>query len=47
LELARAGCRVVIDGRNPEVLDKTAAEIRAETGGAELIDGRWRLSGVL
>jgi 3-oxoacyl-[acyl-carrier protein] reductase len=32
MELARAGCRVVINGRNAAVLDKTAAEIRSETG---------------
>jgi 3-oxoacyl-[acyl-carrier protein] reductase len=31
-ELARAGCTVVVNGRNAEALDRTAAEIRAETG---------------
>ena len=36
MELARAGCRVVINGRRAEALDRTAAEIRAETG-AEVI----------
>ena len=35
-ELARAGCRVVINGRDAAVLEQTAAEIRAETG-AEVI----------
>ena len=32
LELARAGCRVVVNGRDPDALDRTAAAIRAETG---------------
>jgi 3-oxoacyl-[acyl-carrier protein] reductase len=36
MELARAGCRVVINGRDAETLAETAAEIRAETG-AEVI----------
>ncbi len=30
--LARAGCRLVVNGRDAAVLEKTAAEIRAETG---------------
>ena len=32
-ELARAGCTVVINGRNDEALRQTAEEIRRETGG--------------
>jgi 3-oxoacyl-[acyl-carrier protein] reductase len=32
LELARAGCRVVVNGRDPEALERTAAEIRGATG---------------
>jgi len=36
LELARAGCRVVVNGRDPTVLAETAAAIRNETG-AEVI----------
>ncbi len=32
MELARAGCIVVVNGRDREALEKTAAEIRAETG---------------
>jgi 3-oxoacyl-[acyl-carrier protein] reductase len=36
MELARAGCVVVINGRDAAVLEQTAAEIRAETG-AEVI----------
>jgi 3-oxoacyl-[acyl-carrier protein] reductase len=36
MELARAGCRVVINGRDEAMLAKTAEEIRAETG-AEVI----------
>jgi len=32
LELARAGCTVVVNGRDAEALDKTAAEIRSLTG---------------
>jgi 3-oxoacyl-[acyl-carrier protein] reductase len=36
LELARAGCTVVINGRNAETLERTAAEIRSETGGTVL-----------
>lgn len=32
MELARAGCQVVINGRDAATLDKTAAEIRTETG---------------
>jgi 3-oxoacyl-[acyl-carrier protein] reductase len=31
-ELARAGCAVVINGRDARALDRTAAEIRDETG---------------
>ena len=37
MELARAGCRVVVNGRNPEALKATAAAIRAATG-AEVIE---------
>ena len=33
LELARAGCTVVVNGRDAETLERTAAEIRSETGG--------------
>jgi 3-oxoacyl-[acyl-carrier protein] reductase len=36
IELARAGCRVVVNGRDAIRLEATAAEIRAETG-AEVI----------
>src|SRR5271156_3818614 len=36
MELARAGCRVVVNGREAIRLEATAAEIRAETG-AEVI----------
>jgi 3-oxoacyl-[acyl-carrier protein] reductase len=36
LELARAGCRVVVNGRDESVLAETARAIRAETG-AEVI----------
>jgi 3-oxoacyl-[acyl-carrier protein] reductase len=32
MELARAGCRVVVNGRDPARLEQTAQEIRAETG---------------
>jgi 3-oxoacyl-[acyl-carrier protein] reductase len=32
MELARAGCTVVVNGRDPMTLERTAAEIRAETG---------------
>ena len=32
IELARAGCRVVVNGRDAAVLERTAAEIRDETG---------------
>ncbi len=32
MELARAGCRVVINGRHADILEKTAEEIRAQTG---------------
>jgi 3-oxoacyl-[acyl-carrier protein] reductase len=32
LELARAGCTVVVNGRDPAALDQTADEIRRETG---------------
>jgi 3-oxoacyl-[acyl-carrier protein] reductase len=32
LELARAGCTVVVNGRDQSALDRTAAEIRAATG---------------
>lgn len=32
MELARAGCTVVVNGRDRTVLERTAAEIRAETG---------------
>ena len=35
-ELARAGCRVVINGRDAATAERTAAEIRAETG-AEIV----------
>lgn len=31
--LARAGCHVIVNGRDAKVLDRTADEIRAETGG--------------
>ena len=33
LELARAGCTVVINGRDSPALEQTAADIRTETGG--------------
>ena len=33
LELARAGCTVVVNGRHAEALERTAAEIRQESGG--------------
>jgi 3-oxoacyl-[acyl-carrier protein] reductase len=36
LELARAGCRVVLNGRDAKALDETAAAIRSETK-AEII----------
>lgn len=36
LELARAGCRVVINGRDRDALDQTATEICSQTG-AEVI----------
>ena len=36
MELARAGCRVAVNGREPLTLETTAAAIRAETG-AEVI----------
>jgi 3-oxoacyl-[acyl-carrier protein] reductase len=36
LELARAGCRVVVNGRDGSVLEETARAIRSETG-AEVI----------
>lgn len=32
LELARAGCTVVVNGRDPAALEATAADVRAETG---------------
>ncbi len=32
MELARAGCRVVINGRDAAVVEKTAADMRNETG---------------
>jgi 3-oxoacyl-[acyl-carrier protein] reductase len=32
LQLARAGCNVVLNGRDPQTLERTAAEIAAETG---------------
>jgi 3-oxoacyl-[acyl-carrier protein] reductase len=32
-ELARAGCRVVVNGRDPAVLERAAGEIRSATGG--------------
>ena len=35
-ELARAGCRVVVNGRDPAVLERTAGEIRSATG-AEVV----------
>jgi 3-oxoacyl-[acyl-carrier protein] reductase len=31
-ELARAGCRVIVNGRDAALAEKTAAEIRSETG---------------
>jgi 3-oxoacyl-[acyl-carrier protein] reductase len=34
MELARAGCRVVVNGRDAARAEATAAEIRAETGAA-------------
>jgi 3-oxoacyl-[acyl-carrier protein] reductase len=37
VELARAGCRVVVNARSPEGLKTTAADIRAATG-AEVIE---------
>ncbi len=37
MELARAGCRVVVNGRDAAVLEKTASDIRNETG-AEVLD---------
>jgi len=37
LELARAGARVVLAGRTPAKLDATAAEIRAQVPGADLV----------
>jgi 3-oxoacyl-[acyl-carrier protein] reductase len=36
-ELARAGCKVVINGRNAETAERTAAEIRAETGAEAIV----------
>ena len=36
MELARAGCRVAVNGREPLTLETTAAAIRAETG-AEVV----------
>ena len=36
-ELARAGCLVVINGRNAVTAEKTAAEIQAETGAKTLV----------
>jgi len=36
VELARAGCRVVVNGRDAAVLERTAAEIRGATG-AEVV----------
>ena len=36
MELARAGCKVIVNGRDAIVADRTAADIRAETG-AEVI----------
>ena len=32
IELARAGCQVVVNGRDAKLAEATAAEIRAETG---------------
>ena len=32
LELARAGCTVVVNGRHAETLERTATEIRKESG---------------
>jgi 3-oxoacyl-[acyl-carrier protein] reductase len=32
LELARAGCVVVVNGRDPAVLEQTSSEIRSQTG---------------
>lgn len=34
LALARAGCTVVVNGRDPHALEQTAADIRAQTGAA-------------
>jgi 3-oxoacyl-[acyl-carrier protein] reductase len=36
-ELARAGCRVVVNGRDAAIAEKTAAEIRTETGAEILV----------
>jgi 3-oxoacyl-[acyl-carrier protein] reductase len=36
MELARAGCRVAVNGRDPQALEATAAAIRTETG-AEVV----------
>ena len=36
-ELARAGCRVVINGRDAATAEKTAEQIRAETGAEVLV----------
>ena len=36
MELARAGCRVIVNGRDRAVLERTADEIRAVTG-AEVV----------
>ena len=36
-ELARAGCKVVVNGRDAKIADATAAEIRAATGADVLV----------
>jgi len=36
MELARAGCRVAVNGRDPQTLEATASAIRTETG-AEVV----------
>jgi 3-oxoacyl-[acyl-carrier protein] reductase len=36
LALAEAGCRVIINGRNPEALEQTAADLRSASG-AEIV----------
>lgn len=37
MELARAGCTVVVNGRDQDALDQAAAEIRAETGARVIV----------